>query len=141
MIHIFRSDRLNDVFYSMMGAYFADLEIAKELERQVYNKPNTDWFMNVDYVSGQLLRYERVKGFASVHHERNGLFIDNLYVRPEYRHSGAATEIIKNIVREYQDERLPLKCIAVNPYAMAIFKKFGFEEVGTIGKYTKLEKH
>lgn len=142
MILIFRSDHLNSGFYGTMGAYFASLEIAKELERQVYNKPDTDWFVSMDYVKhGHFEDYERVQGFASVHHERNGLFIDNLYVRPEYRHRGIATQIIRDIDLEYRGEELPRKCIAVNPYAMAIFKKFGFEEVGKVGKYTKLEKH
>ena len=130
---IFSSDRQGDTFYSMMGQYFASLQIAKELERQVYNKPNTDWFVYSDLGI--------VFGFASVHHERNNLFIDNLYVLPEHRHEGVATEIIRNIILEYSDGPLPLKCIAINPYAMAIFKKFGFEEVGKIGKYTRLEKH
>ena len=133
MMHFFSSDNQGKEFYGIMGPYFASCEIAKELERQVYNKPNTDWFVCTSL--------DIVQGFASVHKERNYWYIDNLYVLPQYRNEGIATDIISNIVYEYGGTKLPLKCIAVNPYAMAIFKKFGFKEVGKVGKYTKLEKH
>ena len=36
----------NRDFYALMGPHFASLDIAKELERQVYNKPNTGWVVD-----------------------------------------------------------------------------------------------
>ena len=57
-------------FYALMGPHFASLDIAKELERQVYNKPNSGWV--VDCVGFNAY------GFVSVHAENNRYFIDNL---------------------------------------------------------------
>ena len=128
MIRLFRTDEQDGSFYALMGPHFASLDIAKELERQVYNKPETDWFL---YVGGI--------GFVSVHDEKKHYFIDNLYVLPKFRNRGIARKLIKEVCTTYYDK--PLKCIACNPHALRIFEKFGFVEVGTRGKYKRLEKH
>ena len=131
MIRLFRSDLQGRDFYALMGPHFASLDIAKELERQVYNKPNTDWV--VDGVGFNAY------GFVSVHAENNRYFIDNLYVLPEFRNKGIARKLIERVCDVYNDKLL--HCIACNPYALKIFEKFGFVEVGERGKYKKLEKH
>ena len=118
-------------FYALMGPHFASLDIAKELERQVYNKPNTGWV--VDGVGFNAY------GFVSVHAENNRYFIDNLYVLPEFRNKGIARKLIEKVCDVYSDK--PLRCIACNPYALKVFERFGFVEVGERGKYKKLEKH
>lgn len=129
MIRRYRSDMQGREFYAIMGQHFASLDIAKELEKQVYNKPDTDWFL---YVNGGI-------GFVSVHDENKHYFIDNLYVFPKFRNRGIARKLINEVCKTYHDK--PLKCIACNPYALKIFDKLGFVEVGTRGKYKRLEKH
>ena len=131
MIRLFRSDIQGRDFYKLMGPHFASLDIAKELERQVYNKPNTNWLIAVN-------RFEAI-GFVSVHDGSKRYFIDNLYVLPKFRKRGIAEELIEEVCEIHSDK--PLHCIACNPYALKIFKKFGFVEVGERGKYKKLEKH
>lgn len=131
MIRIFRADTQDDNFYALMGRYFASLDIAKELERQVYNKPNTTWYISI-------IR-NKVIGFASVCDCGKHYFIDNLYVIPEHRHCGTAREIIEYIVDDHTDK--PVKCIAVHPAALKIFDSFGFIEDGNNGKYKKLIKY
>lgn len=131
MIRIFASDEQGNEFYSLMGEFFASLDIAKELERQVYNKPDTHWHVIEDCWD--------VLGFVSVHDAGNHYFIDNLYVLPEYRSEGFGYDLIQSVCEEYVDK--PLRCIACNPHALRIFEKFGFVEVGTRGKYKRFEKH
>lgn len=130
MILYFSSEAQCDEFYAMMGKYFASLDIAKELEQQLYNMPNTEWFV----------AYQNcVNGFASVRDCGKHYWLDNLYIIPEYRHKGTATEIIGEIIKECSDK--PIKCIAVNPYSIKIFERFGFEKDGKNGKWTKYIKH
>lgn len=131
MIRLFESYMQGLDFYAIMGPHFASLDIAKELERQVYNKPNTGWIVDCEGFNAY--------GFVSVHDESKHYFIDNLYVLPEFRNRGIAEELIEEVCELYYDK--PLHCIACNPYALKIFKKFGFVEVGERGKYKKLEKH
>ena len=131
MIRIFKSEYQGAEFYANMGKYFASLDIAKELDRQLYNKPNSVWYIST---------YRNViLGFAALFDNRKYYFIDNLYVRPEHRNEGVAKELIQEIVSDYSDK--PIKCIANNPYALKIFHNLGFTEDGSNGKYKKLTKH
>lgn len=131
MIRFFASNAQGYEFYGLMGEFFASLDIAKELERQVYNKPDTDWYV-IDYDHD-------IAGFVSVHDAGNHYFIDNLYVLPQYRNNRWGKDLIASVCADYTDK--PLRCIACNPHALRIFEEFGFVEVGTRGKYKRLEKH
>ena len=131
MILIYNSDFQNEGFYADMGRYFASLEIAKELERQLYNKPNSEWYIECENGT--------INGFVAVFDNGNHYFIDNLYVLPEYRNNGIASVLVCAAVNDHTDK--PIKCIANNPYALKIFSCLGFVEVGQRGKYKKLIKH
>lgn len=131
MIRVFKSDNQGDNFYVLMGRYFASLDIAKELERQIYNKDNSVWYIST---------YKNtVLGFASLFDNGKYYFLDNLYVFPEHRNDGIARELVAEIVSDHTDK--PIKCIATNSYALKIFHSLGFVEVGQNGKYKKLIKH
>ena len=107
------------------------IKIAKELERQVYNKPNTTWYIHT-------LKND-VVGFVSVCEYKGHCFIDNLYVTKLWRNTGIAKELIEYIVEDFTDK--PLKCIANNPKAIHIFEHYGFVEDGNNGKYKRFIKH
>lgn len=131
MIWIYTSDCQNEDFYAKMGKHFASLDIAKELERQIYNKDNSVWYLST--------YRNTVQGFATVFQNSKYYFLDNLYVLPEYRNRGIAREIVSEIVSDRTDK--PIKCVANNPYALNIFYSLGFIEVGQNGKYKKLIKY
>ena len=131
MIRVFKSDSQQDNFYALMGRHFASLDIAKELERQIYNYENSVWYIST---------YKRtVLGFAALFDNGKYYFLDNLYVFPQHRNDGIARELVTEIVSDHTDK--PIKCIANNPYALKIFHSLGFVEVGQNGKYKKLIKH
>lgn len=131
MIRIYTSDNQTRDFYAVMGKHFASLDIAKELERQLYNKDNSVWYLST--YKGAVL------GFAALFDNGKHYFLDNLYVFPEVRNSGTAKELVAEIVSDHTDK--PIKLVANNPYALKIFHSLGFEEVGQNGKYKKLIKH
>lgn len=130
MILTFSSEQQGEEFYALMGQYFASLDIAKELEQQLYNMPNTEWF--IAYSEG-------VVGFASVRDCGKYYYLDNLYVVPQQRNIGTATKIVENIVKRFADK--PIRLIAVNPYSIRIFERYGFEKDGKNGKWIKYIKH
>ena len=131
MIRAYTSDCQNDQFYAIMGRHFASLDIAKELDRQIYNKEKSVWYLST--------YRNTVMGFAALFDNGKYYFLDNLYVFPEFRNDGTAKEIVTEIVSDHSDK--PIKCIANNPYALKIFHSLGFVEVGKNGKYKKLVKH
>lgn len=132
MIQIYTSEAQDLNFYAIMGENFASLDIAKELERQLYNKANSIWYLSTDEDGFPL-------GFAALFDNGKHYFLDNLYVFPHFRGKGIAREIVREIVSDYTDK--PIKCVANNPYALKIFSSLGFEEVGQNGKYKKLCKY
>ena len=118
-----------------MGRYFASLGIAKELEMQLYNKPDSTWYVSID----DEVYPHSVVGFAAVFDKGKCFFIDNLYVLLPYRHNGIAKHLVREIIRNHTCK--PIRCIANNPYALKIFHSLGFIEDGKNGKYQKLVKH
>jgi len=130
MIRVYRSEYQDNKFYAMMGRYFASLDIAKELERQLYNKDNSVWYVST--------YRDKVLGFAAVFDSKNHYFLDNLYVLPDHRGASVASEIVAYIVGDFTDK--PIKCVANNPGALKIFERHNFVEVGMNGKYKKLIK-
>lgn len=133
MIRVFKSKEQDAHFYAAMGKYFANLDIAKELERQLYNKDKSIWYVDFDNETGE------VRGFASLFDSGKYYFLDNLYVLAKFRGGGVAKNIVSQLVFDNQDT--PIKCIANNPYALKIFKGLNFVEVGVNGKYKKLVKY
>ena len=139
MILTFKSDNQGEGFYAIMGQYFASLTVAKELERQVYNKPDTDWYIFAHHNKNKRGVPLLVSGFVSVHDAGKHYFIDNLYVIPDMRNCNIATELVEFVVGSYTNK--PLTCIANHPAALKIFNRFGFVEAGQRGKFKKLIKH
>lgn len=131
MTKVFKPENQRDKFYAVMGRNFASLEIAKELERQVYNKPYTTWY--VETVNNIAV------AFVSICEHNDYYFIDNLFVHTGWRNKGCATDFIERIVKDFTDK--PIRCIANNPYALKIFHSLGFVETGNNGKYKKLVKY
>lgn len=115
-------------FYSIMGRYFASLDIKKELESQLYNKVGSIWYLIYN-------DYELV-GFCALYPTKdNYMYLDNLYVFPQYRGNGYATELISNIIKCHNKIHL----IACNDYAIKIYKSLGFIEFGNNGKWKKFK--
>ena len=131
MIKVFKSEYQDDKFYALMGRHFASLDIAKELERQIYNKDNSVWYIST--------YRNAILGFVALFDNGKYYFLDNLYVMPEFRGEGVAKELVQEIVFDHKDK--PIRCVANNPFALKIFHSLGFEEVGQNGKYKKLIKH
>ena len=82
MIRIYSSDYQNKDFYAIMGRHFASLDIAKELEQQLYNKDNSVWYLST--------YRDAVLGFAALFDNGKHYFLDCLYVFPEMRNEGIA---------------------------------------------------
>lgn len=131
MILVFSPDNQQDTFYAIMGRNFASLDIAKELERQVYNAPYTIWY--VEMVN------DIAVAFVSVCEHKQHYYVDNLFVHCGWRGQGIASKLIERVVADFIDK--PLKCIAANPYSIKIFERFGFERGRKNGKWTQYTKH
>lgn len=131
MIRVFKSENQGDKFYAMMGREFASLDIAKELERQLYNQRDTTWYIHT--INNCPV------GYVSVCEFKEYYYVDNLFIHIAWRHQGLASELIERVLEDFTDK--PIKLIAANPYSIRIFEKNGFERVGNNGKWNKYIKY
>ena len=60
------------------------------------------------------------------------VYLDSLYVKPEYRNQGIATSLIKEAIKRYKDLGKPYGLLVVphNLKAHKLYKKLGFKEDG-----------
>lgn len=108
-----------------MGRHFASKQFIKELDCQLYDN-NFDWFLYFEN--------KKLCGFASIEKRKGYYYLDNFYVFLDCRNKGIGKEIIKQIIEKYNN----IKLISRNAIAINIFKKFGFLEYASNGRYKKL---
>ena len=117
-------------FYSIMGKFFADRSIIKEMDCQLYNN-NCYWIIAFNEL------YD-VLGFVSIEAKKSYLYIDNFYVLKEFRDKNIGNRLIKTLVHIFSEDELRL--ITANQQAEHIFINNGFEVYGANGKYKKMRK-
>ena len=74
--------------------------------------------------------------------------IHRLCVNPDYQNKGVAKQALKHIednLRKDGVESIRLDVFTENPFALSLYRKYGYEEVGTTqwrkGKFLLMEKH
>jgi GNAT superfamily N-acetyltransferase len=117
-------------FYSLMGPYFADRKIIKELDNQLYNDENITWFL---YMGGN-----KLKGFLSIEHKKDHNYIDNFYILPDYRGIGIGKELLDKAV-EYS-KGWEMRAITRNEFAFNLFSQHDFISYRKNGRYYYLKK-
>lgn len=119
------------VFYYLMGKYFADRKIIKEMDCQLYNEDGMKWHIYFD-------KEGNICGFCSIQsNNKKGSYLDNFYVIKEYRGKGIGEQILKSIISQ-ENENISL--ITRNEIAYKLFKKYGFVEYGKNGRYIKMKR-
>lgn len=128
MIKTFKGNEYN--FYFLMGKFFADRKIIKEMDAQIYNDNDMKWYLDFNK-EGQVI------GFISIQKQKKNHYIDNFYVIPEYRNQGIGETLLKTLLDENKDK---INLISRNEIAINLFKKYGFEEYGHNGRYKKMTR-
>lgn len=118
----------DEKFYSLMGRFFADRGIIKELDNQLYNDDKTNWYV---YIEKKV-----IKGFVSVQEKADHNYIDNFYVLEAFRDSTIGGQLLDKTV----DSNRKTKTITRNVKALKMFINRGFEEKRRNGRYYYLEK-
>ena len=119
-----------DKFYSLLGPYFADRKIIKELDNQLYNDKNFVWFL--------CMENDVLKGFLSIEPKKDHNYIDNFYVLPEYRSSGIGKLLLDKAV-EYC-EGWETRAITRNETAFNLFSQHNFISYRKNGRYYYLKR-
>lgn len=119
-------------FYGIMGKYFADKKIIKEMDNQLYNTENTVWVINMDKTSND------IRGCISITDNNKYLFIDNFYVLEKYRNDGVGRTLLKEVLKV--NEGQTIKLITRNEIAFRMFCSVGFETYRKNGRYYYMQR-
>ncbi len=118
------------IFYFLMGKFFADRKIIKEMDCQIYNENNMDWFLYFN-------KEGEVIGFLSLEPKKDYLYLDNFYVVEKERGNGIGRKLIEHCLNEVNKT---IKLISRNENAIKIFENNGFKKTRKNGRYYKMEK-
>lgn len=131
MIKIYPESEQNDVFWALMGRYFADRRYAKEMGGwQFYTEPNAVWFLIFDQ--------DDLAGFCAAFFRKTHVFWDNFYIFPAFRGRGLSRQLINaRLVYCRAQTNKPIKSITDNPLQVKNYERINMQRQGQRGRYTR----
>ena len=103
---------------------------AQNLTKEETDKINNyiDKTIKKEIVNYQLIIVEnKIVGCLLVEKEKDGVLLNEIFLEENYRHKGIGTNIIKNIIKEYNT--IFLWVYKENINAISLYKKLGFKIV------------
>lgn len=115
-------DFVNNLFYQVMKPY-VDLTWADEEDRDACYERNSRCDENTIILESGNSRI----GYFVVIRSSENLFLDQIHLLPEFQGKGIGQQIVKNILIEAEQEKLPIELVVlkVNP-AKKLYEKLGF---------------
>ncbi len=134
-----------DAVFSMMEVFYASQALLIHPPREVLRKTLADALGENPYLEAYgFAQDDAIVGYAMVTKsystERGGMciWIEDIYIQPEYRYKGYGSSFLKFVEQHYGKHavRLRLEAEPENVHAMQAYQKAGFEILG----YTQLVK-
>ena len=106
---------------------------AADVENCVNDNPYLEGYVVAD---GEILGYMMVAKSFSTEFGKRCIWIEDLYVREEFRGAGLGSRMLKYVADRYPDSLLRLEVEAENERAIHVYEKAGF----TVMPYTEMKK-
>lgn len=101
-------------FWDLMGPFFASALVKRELGVAMSSDESYTWFLAI--------AHGEVQGFCAVTNEKKGSRLRHVYVVPEHRHNGVATQVIGVAITSSPKPIV----VTVKGSEVGFYKKFGF---------------
>ena len=117
------------VFYSSDAVYTNGSEqiFTSDVENCINDSPYLEGYVFED--EGRLVGYGMLAKSFSTEFGKRCIWIEDIYVIPEYRSQGIGTRFLKEVESKYSDCLLRLEAEAENIAALRVYKKCGFSEL------------
>ena len=117
------------VFYSSDAVYTNGSEqiFTSDVENCINDSPYLEGYVFED--EGRLVGYGMLAKSFSTEFGKRCIWIEDIYVIPEYRSQGIGTRFLKEVEHKYPDCLLRLEAEAENIAALRVYKKCGFSEL------------
>lgn len=138
MIRLIRTDSKNQDFISLvqkLDAFFAEIDGDQHSFYVPFNKISLIKFVVVAYGNEMPVGCGGLKEF-----EEGAMEIKRMYVPPEFRGRGIATEVLTELEHWAQElgfEKCVLETGKRQPDAISLYKKAGYKIIPNYGQYAK----
>ena len=114
------------IFYSSDAVYTNGSEqiFISDVENCINDSPYLEGYVFED--EGRLVGYGMLAKSFSTEFGKRCIWIEDIYVIPEYRSQGIGTRFLKEVEHKYPDCLLRLEAEAENTSALRVYKKCGF---------------
>lgn len=119
-------------FYAVMGPFLSKREIVKELGFSVWDDDGKAWI--VARVDGA------VAGFCGVLVGKGIAQVTSFYVLPAYRKQGIGAGLLQDALEYAAGVGCTMARATAAPDSQALFVAAGFDVIGEVGRYSKMEK-
>ena len=127
--HTDRVIEMMRVFYSSDAVYTNGSEqiFTSDVENCINDSPYLEGYVFED--EARLVGYGMLAKSFSTEFGKRCIWIEDIYVIPEYRSQGIGTRFLKEVEHKYPDCLLRLEAEAENTTALRVYKKCGFSEL------------
>ena len=123
-----------DAVIDMMRIFYASPAVSTNGSEEIFRRDVEQCINDNPYLEGYVFTEDgKVAGYAmvaksfSTEFGKSCIWIEDLYLKPEYRGTGIGTQFLSFIKQKYPDSILRLEVEEENERAVHVYRKSGFE--------------
>lgn len=125
-------------FIDMCSAFYSTGAALYALSQEAMSKTFNEILNNSPYLRGLIIEYNSsIAGYVNLSltysNEANGIvvFIEEIYIKPEYQGKGLGSYTLEWVLNEYRDKaaRYRLEVCNTNAGAIKLYERFGFKNL------------
>jgi N-acetylglutamate synthase-like GNAT family acetyltransferase len=118
-------------FYLALGPFLVSRDVRRELGMPISSDKTYRWIVAFDK--------DNVAGFAALELRGEWAQLRHAYVVSSYRGQGIYSELLKRRLNLAREKGIVTVKVVASPASVEVLRRYGFEKVGSRGKYTRME--
>lgn len=133
---IVRTNLEQKEFYNLMGPFFGNRQVAKDLGMPIWNDPNREWVVAIDVdenrpIACSSIEFLKTKGKA---------VMKSAWVHPDWRGQGIYNRMLEERMQIAKERGIKVLTATVTDKSYNTLIRHGFREIGKRGKYRIMRK-
>ena len=122
------------IFFTLSEEFYNSNAVLSPIKKEYHNNAFDELMRSNEYLDGYILEYDgKIAGFGLLNfsfcHEAGGkiVWIEELYIREEYRGLGIGTEFFNFVKHNFPAKRYRLEVEKENEKAVKLYKRLGYD--------------